>query len=92
MEEGVWKSILEALMAKGCLIGKLSLEKVAVDSTAVEARKGGALGYDGHKHRKGSKIHVAVSRGSLPLSVVVGSGEEHDSKRFVEVVDGIRVK
>lgn len=28
----------------------------------------------------------------MPLSVVVGSGEEHDSKRFVEVVDGIRVK
>lgn len=41
-EEGVWKSILEALMAKGYHIGKLSLEKVAVDSTTVEARKGGS--------------------------------------------------
>jgi hypothetical protein len=38
----VWKSILEALIAKGYSIGKLSLEKVAVDSTTVEARKGGS--------------------------------------------------
>ena len=28
----------------------------------------------------------------MPLSVVVGSGEEHDSKRFREVMEGIKVK
>jgi transposase len=32
--KGVWSRILEALMAKGYRIGKLSLEKVAVDNTS----------------------------------------------------------
>ena len=39
--EGVWKRILEALISKGYLMGRLSLDRVAVDSTTVEARKGG---------------------------------------------------
>jgi len=41
-KEGVWAQILEALIAKGYSIGRLSLERVAVDSTTVEARKGGS--------------------------------------------------
>jgi len=39
---GVWKRVLEALIAKGYSTGKLSLDRVAVDSTTVEARKGGS--------------------------------------------------
>jgi hypothetical protein len=38
------------------------------------------------------KIHVAVTKESLPISLVVGPGDEHDSRRFREVIDGIRVK
>jgi len=38
------------------------------------------------------KIHVAVTKESLPISLVVGPGDEHDSRRFREVVDRIRVK
>jgi len=41
-EEGVWKRVLEALIAKGYSTGRLSLDRVAVDSTTVEARKGGS--------------------------------------------------
>jgi len=36
-------------------------------------------------------VHVAVTAESLPLSTVVGPGDEHDSRRFFDVVDGIRV-
>jgi transposase len=39
--EGVWASILEALMAEGYALCKLSPEAVAVDSTTIKARKGG---------------------------------------------------
>jgi len=53
-------------------------------------RLGELLGYDDYKYRKGSKVHVAVSRESLPLSIVVGPGD--DSKQFTEVIDSIRVK
>jgi len=38
------------------------------------------------------KIHVAVTGESLPISLVVGPGDEHDSRRFREVMEGIRVK
>ncbi|MGC8961663.1 MAG: transposase [Candidatus Bathyarchaeia archaeon] len=40
--KGVRLRILEALMAKGYRIGKLSLDRVAVDSATVKAGKGGA--------------------------------------------------
>jgi hypothetical protein len=40
---GVWSKILEALIAMGYSTGKLSLDKIAVDSTTVKAGKGGSL-------------------------------------------------
>jgi hypothetical protein len=40
-EEGVWSRMLEALMGMGHSKGKLCPEVVAIDSTTVEARKGG---------------------------------------------------
>ncbi len=43
MELGVWKQILNALISKGYSTGKLSLDKVAFDSTTIKARKGGSL-------------------------------------------------
>jgi len=91
-EEGVWKRILEALISKGYLMGRLSLERVAVDSTTVEARKGEIVGYDGYRHRKGLMVQAVVSGESLPLSIVVCSGNEHDSKGFIDVMESIRVK
>jgi transposase len=92
--EGVWSRMLEALMGMGHSKGKLCPEVVAVDGTTIEAGKGEGemVGYDGHRHRKGSKVHVAVTAESLPLSIVIGPGDEHDGMRLVEVVDGIRVK
>jgi transposase len=44
------------------------------------------VGYDGFKHRKGTKIHVCVNRDSMPLSIIIGSGNEHDSKKLLELV------
>jgi transposase len=84
--EGVWSKIVEALASKGCSMGKLKLDRVSVDSTTIEARKGELVGYDGCRRGKGSKIHAAVTAESLPLSVAVGPGDERDSVRFVEVI------
>ena len=47
------------------------------------------IGYDGFKHRKGSKIHVCVGEYSMPLSIALGAGNEHDSKRIDELLDGL---
>jgi hypothetical protein len=44
------------------------------------------VGYDGFKHRYGTKIHVCVDRDSMPLSIIIGPGNEHDSKKLLELV------
>jgi hypothetical protein len=40
-------------------------DRFSVDSTTVEAKRRELVGYDGYKHRKGSKIHMAVTAESL---------------------------
>jgi len=47
------------------------------------------VGYDGFKHRKGTKIHACVNRDSMLLNIIVGAGNEHDSKKIVELVEGL---
>jgi len=42
--EGVWSRILKALASKVCSINMLSLDRVSVDSTTVEAKKGALVG------------------------------------------------
>ncbi|QWK10875.1 MAG: transposase [Thermoflexus hugenholtzii] len=37
-------------------------------------------------------MHVLVNEDGLPLSVVVGPGNEHDRRRLEEVLGGLRVK
>jgi len=51
-EEEVWDRILKELASI------VEHEEVSVDSSTVEAKKRGGevVGYDGFKHRKGSKI------------------------------------
>ena len=55
--------------------------------------KGGEdAAYNGHKKRRGVKVHAAVSAEGLPLSLVIGAGNEHDSRRFTDVLEGIRIR
>jgi transposase len=37
------------------------------------------------------KVHVAVSSNSLPLVIIIGAGNEHDSQRFKQVVSNVRI-
>jgi transposase len=37
------------------------------------------------------KAHAAVSSSSFPLAIVIGSGNEHDSRRFEQVVSSVRI-
>jgi transposase len=41
--EGVWSRILMALASRRYSMGRLSLDRVSVDSTTVEAKKGGSF-------------------------------------------------
>jgi hypothetical protein len=50
-------------------------------------KRGELVGYDGFKHRKGTKIHACVNRDSMPLRIVIGPG--NDSRRLLELVEGL---
>jgi len=45
------------------------------------------VGYDGFKHRKGTKIHACVNKDSMPLNIIIGSG--NDSRRILELIGGL---
>jgi transposase len=54
------------------------------------------IGYDGFKRCgllatiiTGTKIHVAVNQNSLPVSIMIGPANQHDSTRFVDVMENL---
>ena len=47
------------------------------------------IGHDGFKRITGTKIHVAVDCNSLPVSIIIGSANEHDSTRLINVMENI---
>ena len=55
-------------------------------------KKGEDSAYNGHKKRKGVKIHACVSCEGFPLTIQISSGTEHDSQHFIEVLEDIKVK
>jgi hypothetical protein len=56
----------------GILASIRGYEIVPVDNSTVEAKRGELVGYDGFKHRKGTKIHACVNRDYMPLRIAVG--------------------
>jgi len=53
-EDGTWERILNAITTFAYEHDVVSLDVVSVDSTFIEAKKGGELvSYDGHKKKKG---------------------------------------
>ena len=41
------------------------------------------------KRITGTKIHVAVEQTGLPISIVMSSANEHDSTKFIDVMESI---
>lgn len=53
---------------------------------------GQQIGFDGHKKTKGSKIHVAVTPQCLPIAIDLGSGNEHESRKLIPLLNDIQIK
>ncbi len=47
------------------------------------------IGFDGFKRVTGTKLHVAVDGTGLPVSTVISPANEHDSMKFVDVIESI---
>jgi len=50
------------------------------------------VGFDGHKRIKGTKIHAVVTKDSLPVTVTIGSGREHEGRKLISVMETISIK
>ena len=37
------------------------------------------------------KTHVVVNSDSIPIAIVLGAGNEHDSRKFEQVVGSVRI-
>ncbi len=47
------------------------------------------IGFEGFKRVTGTKLHVAVDGTGLPVSIVMSPANEHDSTKFVDVMESI---
>ena len=58
----------------------------------LQRRKGEIIGFDGHKRVKGAKIHALVTTQSLPVSILLGQANEHDSRKLIPLVECIHLR
>lgn len=54
--------------------------------------RGQEIGYDGHKKTKGSKVHAVVTPSSVPVTIDLGPGNEHESRRLMPLLKNIRIR
>ena len=52
-------------------------------------KRGQLVEYDGFKKITGTKIHVAAEQNGLPISIVIGPANQHDSKKFAYIIESI---
>ena len=77
---------------------RLALERkadpsaVILDSRTIQStpESGGRAGFDGHKKRKGSKVHVAVDTLGHLLAVVVTPANEQDRAQVGQLVQAVQ--
>jgi len=69
---------------------KLDLSRVVVDSSSVRAVHGKKTGPNPTDRRKaGSKHHILVDAGSVPLSVILTEANRNDITQLLPLVDAI---
>jgi len=91
VEGRVWIRILAAAQEQAYAMGKLKAEIMASDSSLIDSKEGGeSARHNGHKRRNGVKVHFVVSSDSFPLTIIIGAGNEHDSRGFEQFVNEVR--
>jgi transposase len=50
------------------------------------------VGFDGHKKVKGTKIHAAVTEGSLPVAVAISPANIHEGTKLISLLQSISVE
>jgi transposase len=50
------------------------------------------VGFDGHKKVKGTKIHAAVTEGSLPIAVTISPANIHEGTKLISLLQSISIE
>jgi hypothetical protein len=59
--------ILDSLVSKGYSLGIVRMDdELSIDSTTVPAKRGRQVGFNGHRHIKGAKIHAVTNDEGIP--------------------------
>jgi transposase len=87
---GVFERLQELLLDELGQAGRLDWPRVSVDSVSLRAVRGDHVGANPVDRAKcGSKLHVAVDGGGLPLSLLVTGANTNDSTVFEALLDDL---
>lgn len=50
------------------------------------------VGFDAHKKIKGTKIHAAVTHDSLPITISISRGDEHEGTKLIPLMKSISIR
>jgi transposase len=89
---GVFERLQEVLLDELGQSSRLDWSRVSVDSFSLRATRGDHVGATPVDRAKpGSKLHLAVDGGGLPLSVLVTAANTHDAVVFEALLDDLSV-
>lgn len=88
---GVWPRLLAAILAKLRAADRIDWSRAAVDSATARSPSGGeATGPNPTDLRRlGTKHHLLVDGGGVPLAATTAGANHHDSKQFVPLFDAV---
>ena len=88
---GVFERLQELLLDELGQAGYLDWSRISVDSFSLRAARGGPVWRNPVDRAKpGSKLHLAVEGGGLPLSLLVSAANPNDNLVFAALLDDIR--
>ena len=88
---GVWQQLHHLLLDELGRQGQLDWSRTSLDSVSVRAQAGGCLTGPNPTDRgkPGSKDHLLVDRGGIPLAVGLSAANTHDSLLLEPMVDAV---
>jgi transposase len=89
-DAGVWPALHEVLLAELRAVGRLDLDRCAVDASHVHALKGLHVGPSPvNRGHPGSRRHLIVDSHGIPLAVTLTGGNRHDVTQLLPLLDAI---
>jgi transposase len=90
-QAGVWDRLHQVLLAELRHAGQVDFSRCSLDSVSVRAKHGGELtgANPVDRGKRGSKYHLLVERGGVPLAAAVSAANTPDAALLEPVVDAV---